>query len=93
MGAQSAPALPLRATTLEPLRLSAGRIDFQRGLASVNAEGELEVALAGEQGSGMFRALAQANCLICLDDQAYPGQTRLAAGSRVEILLFDEVMA
>lgn len=93
MGAQPTPRLSLRATSREPLRLSAGRIDFQRGMASVNAEGELEVALAGEQGSGMFRALAQANCLICLDDQAYPGVSRLPAGSRVEILLFDEVMA
>ena len=93
MGARSAPRLPLRATTLDALRLSAGRIDFQRGLASVNTDGELVVTLAGEQGSGMFRALAHSNCLICLDDLAYPGQSQLPAGSRVEILLFDEVMA
>ncbi len=50
------------------------------------------MALAGEQGSGMFMALARANCLICLDAAVYPGLQALEAGSRVQVLLFDEVL-
>lgn len=92
MGRTPVKPLPLKAVTTQRLKLSAGRIDFQRGIATVDDQGELTVALAGEQGSGMFMALARANCLICLDAAVYPGLQALEAGSRVQVLLFDEVL-
>ena len=92
MGRTSVEPLPLKARASQRLKLSAGRIDFQRGIATLDEQGELTVAQAGEQGSGMFMALARANCLICLDAAVYPGLQALEAGSRVQVLLFDEVL-
>ena len=92
MGLTVSEPLRFKATTSEPLKLSAGRIDFQRGIVSQGADGRLSVSLAGEQGSGMFMALSRANCLIRLDANAEPDRKVLEAGSEVEIVLFDEVM-
>ena len=92
MGLTVSEPLRFKATTSEPLKLSAGRIDFQRGIVSQGADGRLSVSLAGEQGSGMFMAPSRANCLIRLDANAESDRKVLEAGSEVEIVLFDEVM-
>jgi molybdopterin molybdotransferase len=92
MGAQPRPVLRLPARLAMPVRLSPGRIDFQRGIAELAADGQLQVSSAGGQGSAMFSALSRANCLIRLDPQRYPEQRELPAGTCVEIQLFDEVL-
>lgn len=92
MGQSITQPLRLQARTDSALRLSAGRIDFQRGIARNDESGQLVVTLAGGQGSAMFTSLSQANCLIRLDPDCYPGEERLPAGSIVTIELFDEVL-
>ena len=92
MGQITTEPLRLQALSESPLRLSAGRIDFQRGIVRSDARGQLFVSSAGGQGSAMFTSLSQANCLIRLDPTCYPGEERLPAGSWVTIELFDEVL-
>ena len=68
------------------LKKSPGRMDFQRGILSVNEQGETVVASTGSQGSGILSSLAKANCFIILASE----QGKLAAGEVVEVQLFDE---
>jgi molybdopterin molybdotransferase len=92
MGKEAKRPLRLSARLAMPVRLSPGRIDFQRGIASMADDGQLQVVSAGGQGSAMFSALSRANCLIRLDPEQHPGERELAAGTCVEIQLFDEVL-
>jgi len=83
-------ANPLKRTTLQvkcisDLRKSPGRIDFQRGVLSVNEQGENIVTSTGSQGSGILSSLAQANCFIVLASD----QGKVAAGEVVTVQLFD----
>lgn len=93
MGLIAPAPLAYRARLARDLKLTSGRIDFQRGVLGVNTDGELLVDTAGAQGSGMFMAMARANCLIQLDEADFPDQRLAPAGSRVPVWLFDEVMA
>ncbi len=70
------------------LKKSPGRMDFQRGILSVNEQGETVVASTGSQGSGILSSLAKANCFIILASE----QGKLAAGEMVEVQLFDEFL-
>ena len=85
MGAREAAPLPVPARCLERLRKRPGRTEYQRGIASRATDGELQVRSTGHQGSGVLRSMAEANCLIVLDHE----QGDVAAGERVELLLFD----
>ncbi|WP_311791504.1 MULTISPECIES: molybdopterin molybdotransferase MoeA [Pantoea] len=66
---QSASPLPprLRARAASRLKKSPGRLDFQRGVMSRGADGELEVRSTGHQGSHVFSSFAAANCFIVLE--------------------------
>ena len=84
-------AQPLKRTNLtvkcsDDLRKSPGRMDFQRGILSVNEQGENVVASTGSQGSGILSSLARANCFIVLASE----QGRVKAGEVVNVQLFDE---
>ncbi|WP_330959467.1 molybdopterin molybdotransferase MoeA [Photobacterium sp. 53610] len=46
-----------------------GRTDFQRGIYHVNEQGQIEVATTGNQGSGAFSSMHQANCLVILEQE------------------------
>ena len=48
------------------LRKKPGRSEFQRGVLSVDAEGQLIVGKVGAQGSGILTSVARANCFILL---------------------------
>jgi molybdopterin molybdotransferase len=61
-------------------------MDLQRGILSVNEQGENVVSSTGSQGSGILSSLAQANCFIVLASN----QGSVAAGETVTIQLFDE---
>ncbi len=86
-------AMPLQRTTLQvkctsDLRKSPGRMDFQRGILSVNEQGENVVASTGSQGSGILSSLAQANCYIVLDSD----RGKVKAGELVTVQLFDNYL-
>ncbi|HEX9583196.1 MAG TPA: molybdopterin molybdenumtransferase MoeA, partial [Gammaproteobacteria bacterium] len=58
-----------------------GRTEFQRGVLSQDAGGNWSVRVTGEQGSGILRSMAEANCFIILPD----AQGNVASGTLVEV--------
>ncbi len=70
------------------LRKSPGRMDFQRGILSVNEAGENIVTSTGAQGSGILSSLARANCFIVLASE----QGKVNAGEMVDVQLFDQYL-
>ncbi len=59
------------------LRKSAGRTEYQRGVLSLDAEGNSVVESTGKQGAGRLTSMVMANCLIILPpevDSVVPGQ-------------------
>lgn len=66
-------------------RSAKNRVDFQRGLISVNADGLITVCSTGAQGSGMFTSLCVANCFVIVEKD-------VPAGSSVTIELFNEIV-
>lgn len=85
MGANSAPLLLVPAFSQAAIRKRSGRTEYQRGIASVNASGALQVAVTGAQGSGILRSMSEANCMVVLHHE----QGNVEAGQPVDILLFD----
>lgn len=68
----------LQARALTPLKKAPGRLDFQRGFFSTNAQGELEVKTTGHQGSHVFSSYSLGNCFIVLETEraaVSPGET------------------
>ena len=87
-------ALPLKRTSfkvkvMNDMRKSPGRQDFQRGILSVNQQGELCVASTGAQGSGILSSIAKANCFIILPQE----QGKVAAGTLVTVEPFDALIS
>ena len=66
-------------------RSAKNRVDFQRGLISVDADGLITVRSTGAQGSGMFTSLCAANCFVIVEKD-------VPAGSSVTIELFNEIV-
>jgi len=86
-------SMPLQRTQLKvkcssDLRKSPGRMDFQRGVLSVNQAGENVVTSTGAQGSGILSSLASANCFIILPSE----QGKVKAGEMVNVQLFDHYL-
>ena len=80
-------AIPLlRATAAENLRKVPGRTEYQRGVLYRDA-GEWKVRITGQQGSGVLRSMAEANCFIVLEHER--GQVK--AGEQVQIQLMEGV--
>lgn len=84
-GAQSTEIIMVPAISSKSIRKRPGRTEYQRGIARLNASGQLEVSVTGSQGSGVLRSMSEANCMIVLGDE----QDHVAAGSTVEIVLFE----
>jgi len=76
----------LQVKCVSNLRKSAGRMDFQRGVLSVNEQGENIVESTGSQGSGILSSIANANCFIVLSAE----QGKVSAGDVVTVQLFDQ---
>jgi len=87
-GEHPRPDLLLAAIAGQPFKKSPGRSDYQRAIASLDADGRLQVHSTGPQGSGVFSSLSRANCLLVLEQERGPVQ----AGETVRVLLFDEVL-
>ncbi|MCY4313818.1 MAG: molybdopterin molybdotransferase MoeA [Gammaproteobacteria bacterium] len=56
--------------TVSDLKKRPGRMEYQRGIMSVDASGEAIVSSTGEQGSGILSSMSQANCFIILPDDS-----------------------
>ncbi|NHB91497.1 molybdopterin molybdotransferase MoeA [Photorhabdus cinerea] len=82
------PPMRIRAKVTTPLKKTPGRTDFQRGIASVNEQGELEVRTTGHQGSHIFSSFSLGNCFIVLERE----RGRVEAGENVEIELFNHLL-
>lgn len=82
------PPLRQRVKTAEPLKKTPGRLDFQRGIVSRNAQGELEVRSTGHQGSHVFSSFSLGNCFIVLEAE----RGRVEAGEWVEIERFNALL-
>lgn len=75
----------LRARSLDKLKKSPGRLDFQRGILSRGASGELEVKSTGHQGSHIFSSFSQANCFVVLASE----RGHVEAGEWVDVEPFN----
>ncbi len=76
--------LKMRTTT--DLYKRAGRMEYQRGIMSLNDRGETVVASTGEQGSGILSSMTRANCFIILRDDC----DGVKAGEWVEVQPFGQ---
>ena len=85
MGGTPRSRLRLQASCKNQLRKRAGRVEYQRGMFEVNADGSYSVTKTGAQGSGILRSMSDANCFIFLPMES----EGVAAGAMVEIWPFD----
>jgi molybdopterin molybdotransferase len=85
MGAKAVPTPMLQAKSTMPIRKKAGRTEYQRGIVSTDARGELVVQITGNQGSGVLSSMVQANGLIVLSHE----QGDVAAGDTVSVMMFE----
>ncbi|ODQ00518.1 molybdopterin molybdotransferase MoeA [Salinivibrio sp. SS2] len=74
----------LTATLTTSLKKRPGRTDYQRGIYSINEQGQLSVASSGAQGSALLMSVCKANCLIRLPKDSED----VAEGVSVEVLPF-----
>lgn len=89
LSGDNASGLPLRQRVRAATRLkkSPGRLDFQRGILTRNADGELEVSTTGHQGSHIFSSFSQGNCFIVLERE----RGNVEAGEWVEVEAFNHL--
>ena len=85
MGATSSEPLLLQALSSEPLRKKPGRTEYQRGIVTRDALGQLRVRTTGNQGSGVLRSMVEANGLIVL----HHSQGNVAVDGTVDVMMFD----
>lgn len=84
---QTAPLL-LQATAAAPIRKRPGRFEFQRGILQSSTDGQLQVCMTGEQGSGILSSMSRANCFILLDEDC----AGINAGEAVTVQPFAGLM-
>jgi len=70
------------------LKKARGRTEFQRGILTQDATGTWTVRVTGEQGSGILRSMAEANCFIILASE----QGNVAAGALVDVQVMEGVI-
>lgn len=88
-GAKLTDNLQFNAKLTNKVKKRIGRLEFQRGIAKVDTDGELTVAPLKHQGSGVLSSLSKANCFIVLP-QEHEG---CEAGKIVKIELFDFLLS
>ena len=76
------------AQVTDKVKKKPGRMDFQRGIATVSEQGVLQVSPLSAQGSGILSSISRANCYIVLE-QDNAGHE---AGEQVHIELFDQII-
>jgi molybdopterin molybdotransferase len=73
-----------RVQSAAPMRKIPGRTEYQRGVL-YRENGEWKVRTTGQQGSGVLRSMAEANCFIVLEHE----RGAIAAGDPVSVQPFD----
>jgi molybdopterin molybdotransferase len=76
--------LSIRATCQSKLKKKPGRLEFQRGVLSRDAEGAYVVQATSHQGAGVLRSMAEANCFIVMPLE----QGDVQPGAEVEVQPF-----
>lgn len=87
-GEEAVMPVRLQARAAESLRKRPGRLDLQRGVWSLAADGQVEVTPTGGQSSGVLSSMSTANCFIVLEQD----RGRVEAGETVTIELFDGLL-
>jgi molybdopterin molybdotransferase len=88
MGQPEPAAIPmLLAVCTDAIRKLPGRTEFQRGILSLN-DGNWTVRPTGNQGSGILRSMAEANCFIVLAD----GCGNVEPGSTVQVQVLEGIV-
>ena len=85
------PVTPLpsfKVPCLSNLKKAPGRTEFQRGILQCDEHGTWSVRVTGEQGSGILRSMAEANCFIILPE----AQGNVIAGNLVEVQVMEGVI-
>lgn len=82
------PPKRFKVKTLSSLKKTPGRLDFQRGVLTANADGQLEVSTTGHQGSHVFTSFSQGNCFIVLERE----RGAVAAGEWVTVEPFNHLL-
>lgn len=77
------PTFKVKCTT--PLKKAPGRTEFQRGILSLDPNGQWTVRVTGDQGSGILRSMSEANCFIILPTE----QGNVPAGAEVEVQVME----
>ena len=85
-GEQHTAPMILKMRLLADLHKKPGRMEYQRGIMSMDSNGETVVSSTGEQGSGILSSMTQANCYIILPDDS----DGVKAGEMVEVQPFDQ---
>jgi len=67
-GLAKQPQHHLQVNCVSPIRKRAGRFEFQRGILFTDEQGQAQVKITGEQGSGILRSMSIANCFILLEE-------------------------
>jgi molybdopterin molybdotransferase len=78
----------LNAITTNTIKKRAGRMDFQRGIMSVDPQGNIQVTPLPSQGSGILSSISKANCYIILEQNNQGHKV----GDTVTIELFDSII-
>jgi molybdopterin molybdotransferase len=88
-GRDPVPELPtFRVPCVSSLKKAPGRTEFQRGVLERDAQGAWCVRVTGDQGSGILRSMAEANCFIVLPME----QGNVAPGTLVEVQVMEGVV-
>jgi molybdopterin molybdotransferase len=74
----------LKAVAAEKIRKVPGRTEYQRGILYKEKD-EWRVRTTGQQGSGVLRSMAEANCFIVLEHE----RGAVAAGEQVAVQLME----
>lgn len=80
-----APLPTFKVPCTSSLKKAPGRTEFQRGILTRDGAGNWNVRVTGEQGSGILRSMAEANCFIILPSE----QGNVAAGTPVEVQVME----
>jgi molybdopterin molybdotransferase len=85
MGCADEPPPLLQARSLTALQKKPGRTEYQRGWVSIDPQGQLQVRVTGNQGSGVLSSMTEANGLIVLPHES--GSVK--PGDAVEVMMFE----
>jgi molybdopterin molybdotransferase len=88
-GLELVPSLTFPAKLTSPIRKQPGRVEYQRGILSYDADNQPCVAITGGQGSGMLTSMSLANCFVLLEQE----QGDLDAGTMVRVEPFNSVLS